>query len=266
MIITSTANPQIKEIRKLRDRKARSESGEYYIEGLRIVGEALDRGEPIQRMIIAPELLISEYGQNLVGQFRQQGGEVVEVSRQVFENFSLKEGPQGIAAVLMQTWTELSSVAVHPGDCWVALDSIADPGNLGTIMRTSDSTGCRGVILLDQSTDPYDPSCIRASMGALFNLQLVKASFEDFSSWKRATGVAVVGTSDKAEQNYHQYRYPSSLVVLMGSERQGLQPRHLEICDQVVSIPMRGISDSLNLAVATAVVLYEVLNQRQEAG
>lgn len=266
MIITSTSNSQIKEIRKLRDRKARSESGEYYIEGLRIVGEALDRGEPIQRMIIAPELLISEYGQSLADQFRQQGGEVVEVSRQVFENFSLKEGPQGIAAVLMQTWNELSSAAVLPGDCWVALDSIADPGNLGTILRTSDSTGCRGVILLDQSTDPYDPSCIRASMGALFNLRLVKASFEEFTSWKWANHIAVVGTSDKAAQNYHQYRYPSSLVMLMGSERQGLQPRHLEICDQVVSIPMMGISDSLNLAVATAVVLYEVLNQRQEAG
>ena len=266
MIITSTSNPQIKEIRRLRDRKSRIASGEYYIEGLRIVGEALDRGEPVQRIIIAPELLISEYGQNLVNRYRQKSGEIVEVSRQVFENFSLKEGPQGIAAVLKQKWTELASVTIAPGDCWVALDSIADPGNLGTILRTSDSTGCRGVILLDQSTDPYDPSCIRASMGALFNQRLVKASFDEFLHWKRTARVAVVGTSDKAEQNYHHFRYPTSLVVLMGSERQGLQPRHLEICDQVVRIPMLGISDSLNLAVATAVVLYEVLNQRQEAG
>lgn len=265
MLITSTSNPQIKEIRKLRERKARSASGMYYIEGLRIVGEAVDQGERIEQLIIAPELLISDYGQNLASQFRQNGGEVLEVSRQVFESFSLKEGPQGIAAVLKQKWTPLSSVMVSPGNCWVALDSIADPGNLGTILRTSDSTGCQGVILLDQSTDPYDPSCIRASMGALFNQKLVKANFEEFFNWKHSINVPVVGTSDKAEQNYHRYRFPSSLVLLMGSERQGLQPHHFDLCDAVVRIPMMGISDSLNLAVATGVVLYEILNQKQEA-
>lgn len=265
-MITSTANPSIKEIRKLRERKERQSTGTYYIEGLRIVGEAVDQGETIEKIIVAPDLLISEYGQKLVKTYLDQGGEVLEVSQQVFQNISLKEGPQGIAAVLTQKWTSLFAVSVQSGDCWVVLDSVADPGNLGTILRTSDSTGCRGVILLDQSTDPYDPSCIRASMGALFNQILVKASFEDFSKWKASTGIRVVGTSDKAQQNYHTFAYPQNLAVLMGSERQGLQPKHLEICDTVVRIPMVGKSDSLNLAVATAVVLYEVLNQKQEAG
>lgn len=265
-MITSTANPSIKEIRKLRERKERQLTGTYYIEGLRIVGEAVDRGETIEKIIVAPDLLISEYGQKIVKTYLGQGGDVLEVSQQVFENISLKEGPQGIAAVLTQKWTSLSAVMIRPDDCWVVLDSIADPGNLGTILRTSDSTGCRGVILLDQSTDPYDPSCIRASMGALFSQTLAKASFDDFVQWKTNTGIQVIGTSDKADQNYHTFAYPQNLALLMGSERQGLQSKHLEICDAVVRIPMVGISDSLNLAVATAVVLYEVLNHKQEAG
>lgn len=264
-MITSTANPQIKEIRKLRERKIRQATGTFYIEGLRIVGEAVQQGEKIETLIIAPELLVSDFGQKLAQNHLERGGHVLEVSQPVFQSFSLKEGPQGIAAVLRQNWASLETIKAGPEDCWVVLDAVADPGNLGTILRTSDSTGCRGVILLDQSTDPYDPSCIRASMGALFSQKLVKASFNDFAAWKRSNGIPVVGTSDKAQQNYHTYCFPASLAVLMGSERQGLQPRHLELCDALVRIPMVGISDSLNLAVATAVVLYEVFNQKQEA-
>ncbi|HWQ04145.1 MAG TPA: RNA methyltransferase [Longilinea sp.] len=264
-MLTSNSNPQIKEIRKLRDRKERQAVGLFYIEGLRIVGEAVDLNEEIESLIVAPELLISDFGQKLVQVHQEKGGLVLEVSRQVFQSLSMKEGPQGIAAVLRQRWASLDKVDVKPNDCWVVLDSIADPGNLGTILRTSDSTGCCGVILLDQSTDPFDPSSIRASMGALFNQKLVKTGFAEFADWKRRTGIQLVGTSDKADQNYHKFVFPRTLAVLMGSERQGLQQKHLDLCDSVVRIPMTGISDSLNLAVATAVVLYEIVNQKQEA-
>lgn len=263
-MITSTANPRIKEIRKLRDRKERQATDLFYVEGLRIVGEAIQQKAQIETLIIAPELLVSDFGQKLAQEYSDHGGQLLEVSEQVFQSFSLKEGPQGIAAVLTQKWTDLQEVPVQADDCWVVLDSVADPGNLGTILRTSDSTGCCGVILLDQSTDPYDPSCIRASMGALFSQKLVKADFAEFSLWKQKSGIQVVGTSDKAQQNYHTFSYPRNLALLMGSERQGLQPKHLAVCDAVVRIPMVGISDSLNLAVATAVVLYEVFNQKQE--
>lgn len=264
-MITSSSNAQIKEIRKLRDRKERQATGLFYIEGLRIVGEAVELNEGIESLIIAPELLISDFGQKLVQVHQEKGGLILEVSQQVFQNLSMKEGPQGIAAVLRQRWANLEELVVKPDDCWVVLDSIADPGNLGTILRTSDSTGCGGVILLDQCTDPYDPSSIRASMGALFNQKLVKASFEAFADWKGRTSIQLVGTSDKAKQNYHTYVFPTNLAVIMGSERHGLQQKHLDLCDAVVRIPMTGVSDSLNLAVATGVVLYEIVNQKQEA-
>ncbi len=273
-MITSLANERVKQIRKLYERKTRQESGLFLAEGLRIVAEAADEGAAIETLIVAPELLKNEFGQHFVADQQAKGLPVLEVSADVFRRISLKEGPQGLAAVVRQKWTALQDACVQEScinegetwrsGTWVALDSVADPGNLGTILRTHDAVGGRGVILLDQSTDPYDPSAARASMGALFSQQLVRASFAEFADWKRQTGVPLVGTSDKAEADYHAYRYPNPLVVLMGSERQGLKEQHLRLCDAVVSIPMQGKSDSLNLAVATAVVLYEIFNQRRE--
>jgi TrmH family RNA methyltransferase len=264
-MITSTANPTIKAIRRLADRRERQQSGLFFVEGLRSVGEVIQKGWDIQWLIIAPELLISLFGQQLVETVSARGNRILEVSEAVFRALSDREGPQGIAAVGKQRWTDLDSVKLSPGDTWIALDSVQDPGNLGTIMRTSDAAGCKGVILLDQSTDPYDPGSIRASMGSIFSQQLVKCSYASFARWKREQQANVIGTSDKARQDYHAYRYPASLVVLMGSERMGLQEKHLALCDEVVTIPMHGSSDSLNLAVATALVVYEIYNQRREA-
>ena len=221
-MITSTANPTIKQIRKLRERKERQQSGLFYIEGLRIVGEAVRRGAELETLVAAPELVVSDFGKQLLAEAAAAGMPVQEVSPAVFEHISFKEGPQGVAAVVRQRWTPLSSVSLAPADLWVALDSVADPGNLGTIMRTLDAVGGRGVILLDQCTDPYDPAAVRGSMGSLFALDLVKCSFTEFAAWKKAASVFVVGTSGAAETDYHQFQYPDPLVVLMGSERQGL--------------------------------------------
>ncbi len=279
MLITSAANERIKAIRKLSERKARQESGLFYIEGLRIVGEAVEQAAKgkaeIDTLVAAPELLKSDFGQNLVAEQRVRGVPVLEVSGEVFARISLKEGPQGIAAVVRQRWLALedarlesgplpASGGLRPTNTWVALDSVADPGNLGTILRTHDAVGGKGVILLDQSTDPYDPSAVRGSMGALFSQELVRAALAEFAAWKQRLNCPVIGTSDKARTDYHAYRYPPGLVLLMGSERQGLSEEHLALCNEVVRIPMLGKSDSLNLAVATAVVLYEILNQRRE--
>lgn len=263
-MITSAANERVKWLRKLQERKARQESSLFYIEGLRIVTEAVRQGAEIETLVVAPELLRSEFGQQLVAEQKATGLPVLEVSGEVFRRVALKDGPQGLAAVVRQRWMNLADVQVAAGHTWVALDAVADPGNLGTILRTQDAVGGQGVILLDQSTDPYDPSAARASMGALFTQHLVRATFAEFADWKRRAAVSLVGTAGAAQDDYHGYRYPDSLVLLMGSERQGLQAHHLALCDALVSIPMLGESDSLNLAVATAVVLYEILNQKRD--
>ncbi len=263
-MITSTSNPQIKLARKLqRDRKERQQSGLFYIEGLRIAGEAVELGWEIDSWIAAPELLVSEFGQDLIEAQRRQGKPVLEVSGQVFKSMALKEGPQGIAALARQRWLPLEQVRLEGGSTWVALDAVADPGNLGTILRTLDGVGGAGIILLDQSTDPYDPSTVRASMGAIFSQKLVKVPFPAFAAWKRATGAVLIGTSDRGAVDYQETAYPQDVVLLMGSERHGLLEQHVAICDTIVRIPMVGRSDSLNLAVATAVILYEIFNQHR---
>jgi RNA methyltransferase, TrmH family len=265
MKITSPANTKIKWIRKLRERKERQESGCFYAEGLRIVVEAIQQNAPMETLIVAPELLTSAMGQKLVEEQRLMGREVLEVSAEVFQSIALKEAPVGIAAVLRQQWTPLEQVSVMPGETWVALDEVADPGNLGTILRTLDAVGGSGIILLDHATDPYDPTAIRASMGALFSQALVKAGLTEFAQWKRQHGVWLVGTSGAAKSDYQEVDYAPGLVVLMGSEREGLSENHIALCDQMVRIPMVGRSDSLNLAVATGVVLYEIFNQKRKS-
>ena len=195
-------------------------------------------------------------------QQEQQGIATLEVSADVFKSLSAKDGPQGLGAVVQQRWESLDSIQGGEGLCWVALDAAQDPGNIGTILRTSDAVGCAGLILLGQCADPYDPGALRASMGAIFSQRLVKTSFTKFAQWKREHKLTVIGTSDKGSVNYRTPTYAGPLVLLMGSEREGLSSEQQAACDTMVHIPMVGRSDSLNLAVATGVVLYEILDQK----
>ena len=262
--ITSPSNPKIKLIRKLRERKERETSGLFYAEGLRILAEAVQQKASFEYLVVAPELLTSPFGQELLGNLRLAGTPVYEVSPDTFKGFAVKEGPQGIAAVLHQRWLSLESVHPQPGDSWVVLDEVADPGNLGTILRTHDAVGGKGVLLLDHTTDPYDPTSVRASMGSVFSQHLVKTSFSAFTGWKKASQVPLIGASGAASQDYHLFRFPDPYLLLMGSEREGLKEHHRQLCDNIISIPMVGRSDSLNLAIATAVILYECYNQRRD--
>ena len=263
MMITSRANTRVKQFRKLRERKERQKTDLFTIEGLRIVAEAVEQGADIESLFIAPELLASDFGQELATRIENSGVEVLEVSEEVFHSLSLKDGPKGMAAVVRQRWSTFDDVSLSAGENWTVLESIQNPGNLGTIMRTQDAVGAPGLILLDQSTDPYDPAAMRGSMGAIFTQKLVKASFAEFAVWKQQMGYPLIGTSDEAEVDFQDVEYPDPVLLLMGSERQGLNAEQMALCDGMVSIPMVGQNDSLNLAVATGVMLYEIFNQRR---
>jgi TrmH family RNA methyltransferase len=264
MMISSTSNPRIKAIRALRQRKERERTSLFFVEGIRIVGEAAQCGAPITTLVFAPEWLKSDFANGLVAAQQKRGIECLEVTREAFESLSTKEGPQGLGAVVQQRWETLDAVRLASELCWVALDAAQDPGNIGAILRTSDAVGGAGVMLLGQSADPYDPAAVRASMGAIFSQRLVRASFAEFAAWKERQRYAVIGASDKATHDYQAITYQPPLILLMGSERQGLSAEQQAICDEVVSIPMIGRSDSLNLAVATSVMLYEVFNQQRK--
>jgi TrmH family RNA methyltransferase len=259
--ITSPSNPTIKFIRGLKQKKERKTSGLYYVEGIRLVGEAVRTRQKIAHVIVCYGLLESSFGQELISKIVDQGIDTISVPENVFESMSLKEGPQGIAAVLEETWADLGAIMAIKG-LWVALDSVQDPGNLGSILRSADAAGGKGVVLLDESTDPFHPTSVRASMGGIFSQKIIKSSLEAFSQWKKAANYPLVGTWCENGLNYRRYNYPRDMILLMGSEQKGLLPQHLEICDELVTIPMKGTVDSLNLSNAASIVLFEIVAQQ----
>ncbi len=265
-VITSTSNPRIKDIRKLRDRKFRAESSLAWVEGLRVCGDAFTRTDDIQLVVICMESLHSDFAGELLDRAEKAGIEVLDVSRDVYATLSGKDNPQGMGVVIQQKYRELEDIHLTKGDLWVALDRIADPGNLGTIMRTLDACGGKGVFLLDQCTDPYDPTSIRASTGAVFHEQLVRTDTVSFARWKKTNSVPLVGAvAVPGAKDYHSQKYPDPLILIMGSEREGLTHELTNLCEACVTIPMVGHVDSMNLAEATAITLYEIFNQRRDS-
>jgi len=264
-MITSLTNPAIVAARKLLLPKERKSTGAFLAEGLRVVAQALDSGALIQQLIYAPELLVSEFGQSLVKRAEVLGITTLEVSQSVFASLARKDTPQGIAAVIGQRWLPLSGNAPAENELWVALQAVQNPGNLGTILRTCDAVGAKGLLLLDDCTDPYDAAAVKASMGSIFTVPLIKARLANFQAWAADhPGVAIYGTSDKGAEDYTQARYSLPALLLMGSERQGLPAEYLALCRQTVRIPMEGSCDSLNLSVAAGIILYEVYNQNRK--
>lgn len=261
MRISSHSHPRIKQIRSLSRRKARRETGLYFIEGIRPVGEAVQLRADVETLVTAPELLTSDFGREIVRTGIQAGAPCLEVTDAVFRNLSNKDGPQGLGAVMRQRWDGLETVATAGTLGWVVLEEVQNPGNLGAILRTCDAVGCAGVILLGDTTDPYDPACVRGSMGAIFSQRLIRTDPEAFAEWKHRQDMSMVGASDSAPTDYQAVEYHPPVLLCMGSEQHGLSGDHQALCDGMVRIPMVGRSDSLNLAVATSVVLYEIFNQ-----
>ncbi|PKO18549.1 MAG: RNA methyltransferase [Chloroflexi bacterium HGW-Chloroflexi-10] len=262
MIITSPSNPKIKAIRKLRDKKYRKETNSFFVEGIRIVSEAIESDWEIEQIVVCPELLSGSSGYELISEKLDHRVDVLRVDQSLFHSLSTKDGPKGLAAVIKQKHFQLDVIKKFPG-CWVALDRVADPGNLGTIMRTCDAVGAKGVILVGNCTDPYDPSSIRGSMGAVFSLFLVQCEQKEFVEFKNNHSIHLVGTSDHGTENYQSPTYPDEMILIMGSEREGLHENLWQVCDRLVQIPMQGKSDSLNLSVACGVCLYEIYNQHR---
>jgi TrmH family RNA methyltransferase len=258
--LVSRANPRIKFIRKLGQRKYRTESGMFIVEGIHHVGEALASNAQIEFLCYAPQLLTSSFAKKLISNSRERGIECLELSAELFNYVSSKENPQGILAVIQQQRLHLSQLNPQHFPCGVALVSPQDPGNIGTILRTIDAVGASGLLLLDDSADPYHLSAVRASMGAIFWFPIASASFHDFTEWTTHHAYHVYGTSSQAPNDYRTIQhYKKPLILLMGNERLGLTPDQSRYCHELIRLPMQGRSTSLNLAVATSVMLYDIL-------
>ncbi|RPI30154.1 MAG: RNA methyltransferase [Chloroflexota bacterium] len=273
MPITSRDNPKIKQARSLRQRKQREATGLFLVEGIRHVGEAVEAAAPkagktsIEYIVYSPDLLTSVYAFELIHREARANTPCYAVNAEVFASLAEKENPQGILAVVrQQPWSlaELNPLN-FPWAC--ALVAPQDPGNTGAILRTIDAVKASGLILLDSSADPYHPSTVRASMGALFWYPVVCTSFSSFSGWARSHSYQIYGTSAHGSVDYRQIeQYPRPAILLMGSEREGLSQEQSAVCDALIRLPMEGRVSSLNLAVAAGIMLYEMYTKQGETG
>jgi TrmH family RNA methyltransferase len=253
LLITSLSNPLVKQVRSLRQKKARQESGLFLVEGIHHVGEALEAGWEVESILYAPDLLSSSFARD---QVRRLKDKPQPVSAQVMESLADKENPQGILAIVRQR--KMSFSDLRSPDTAVALVSPQDPGNVGTILRTMDAVGTDVLFLVNGGVDVYHPTVVRSSMGTIFWKPIIHASFEDFISWVRAKRHQLIGTSAHADVDYHTLVPQYPWVLLLGNEQKGLSPDQVRACDVTVSLPMKGRVSSLNLSVATGVLLYSL--------
>lgn len=256
--ITSLTNPIVKDIRALSMKKAREETGQFLGEGLKLVTDALEENWPIAAIAYAPAVRDQPHVAKAAATVRARGGDVLEMSEAVLAKITRRDNPQMVVGVFGQKLTALADVRINAGEVWVALEQVRDPGNLGTIIRTTDSVGAKGVILIGETCDPFSFEAVRATMGSMFHVPLCRTSREAFVPWAKKAGYRLVGTHLKATHDYREVESDTPTLLVMGNEQAGMTEEMTAACDVRVKIPMAGRADSLNLAVATGVMLYEL--------
>ena len=258
-MVTSFSNPLVKQARALRDKKHRRREGLFLAEGLRILAEARESG------ILPERIFFSDPSHPLLRQLIEEteaaGGEAIETNADILHKISGKENPQAVLGVYRAFDISLESIDRASAPLWIVAQALRDPGNLGTILRTGDAVGAGGLILVDDCADPFSVEAVRASMGALFTQAIAAAPWDDFVRWLRSGEGELIGTSLRAVEDYQAPSYRKPAFVLVGNEQAGLPRAYEDECDTLVRIPMLGRADSLNAAVAAAVMAYEVINQ-----
>ncbi|WHO73147.1 RNA methyltransferase [Rhizobium sp. BT03] len=256
--VTSLANPIIKDIKALTNKKSREESGTFLAEGLKLVIDAIELGWTIRTLVYAKAAKGKPLVEQMAARTVASGGLVLEVSEKVIGSITRRDNPQMVVGIFDQRWMPLKDIRPREGETWVALDRVRDPGNLGTIIRTADAAGASGVILVGEATDPFSLETVRATMGSVFAVPVARATPEEFLAWRKSAGVCVVATHLAGAVDYRTIDYRKKpVVLLMGNEQSGLPDQLAGRADALARIPQQGRADSLNLAVATAVMLFE---------
>jgi TrmH family RNA methyltransferase len=263
--ITAFSNPLIKRVRNLRDKRHRREEGLFLAEGLRILTEAREAGRLPAFLFFARDMAGHPLVRALVDATEAAGGEAIETNADILSKLSGKDNPGAVVGVYPEFALTLADLDRDAAPIWLVAERLRDPGNLGTILRTGDAVGAGGLILVDDCVDPFSVEAVRASMGALFTQRIAIARWPDFVTWLRSAPAQLIGTSLRASLDYQAAHYTRPAFILVGNEQAGLPEAYEEECDVLVKMPMLGRADSLNAAVATAVMAYEVINQWRAA-
>lgn len=259
--ITAYSNPLIRRVRALRDKRHRREEGLFLAEGLRIVAEARDVGHLPQFLFFTRESSAHPLVVALIAEVEAGGGEAIETLPDIMSKLSGKDNPQSVVGVFAEFVSPIETIDRSRAPIWLVAERLRDPGNLGTILRTGDAIGAGALFLIGDCVDPFSSEAVRASMGALFTIPIVRSEWREFETWLRGGEGQLVGLSLDAAVDYRAASYRAPVFLLTGNEARGLPAPCVAACDLTVKIPMLGRADSLNAAVATAVVAYRVLDR-----
>ena len=260
--ISSLQNPRIKQLVKLRDRRPRDEAGVFLVEGYREVRRALEKKVAVSEVYFSPDWFLGENEPALLAQAAAAGAQLFELSKEAFAKVAYRERPDGLLAVAPQWKRALEDLALKAAPLLLVVEAIEKPGNLGTILRSADAAGCDAVIVCDPVTDIFNPNVVRASTGVLFSVPLVVEESARVLAWLREKKIRTIATTPTAEKIYSAADLRGPLAIVMGSEQYGLSEFWLQKADLPVRIPMAGQADSLNVAMATIITLFEAVRQR----
>jgi TrmH family RNA methyltransferase len=248
----------VKRLRSLRDKKARREEGLFLAEGLRILTEARDSGRLPEIVAFSREGAKHPLAAEIIAATEAAGGDAIETDPDILSKMSGKDNPQMLLGAYRQPSTALERIDRSRAPLWIVAQALRDPGNIGTILRTGDAVGAGGLILVDDSADPFSVEAVRASMGAVFTQEIAAARWPEFIAWLRSGEGQLIGTSLKATHDYLDADYRRPCFLLIGNEQQGLPEDYESQCDLLVKIPMAGRADSLNAAIAAAVMAFAI--------
>jgi len=260
--ITSLQNPRVKQLVKLRDRRDRDDAGLFLVEGYREIRRALEKNVCLQEMYFSPEWFLGENEPALIEHARQAGAELFELSKEAFAKCAYRDRPDGLLAVAPQWKHSLADLKLGASPFLLVVESIEKPGNLGTILRSADAAGVDGVIVCDAVTDVFNPNVVRSSTGVLFSVPIVIADSATVHAWLIEKGIRIVATTPDTPNLYTKVDLSGPLAIVMGSEQYGLSDFWLKESHLLVRIPMAGQADSLNVAMATIITLFEAVRQR----
>lgn len=262
-VIRSTKNPKVQDAAKLSERKYRDQTGLMLIEGIKELTLAVKSGITVKRLFYCEELFTGREEKDILKTAKGQNADLVPVARHVFEKLAYREDSFGLAAVAEKPAKTLEDIHLTKSPLLIVVEGVEKPGNLGAILRSADAAGVDGVIVCGKSTDIYNPNVVRASIGTIFTVPVVDAAIPDAVSWLDSRGIKTVATTPRAQMEYFDADLKGPCAIIMGSEHEGLSDTWLDSASLLVRIPMKGQADSLNLATATTILLYEAVRQRK---
>jgi RNA methyltransferase, TrmH family len=267
LLITSLQNPRIKQVVHLRERRERDSTNLFLIEGYRELLRAVQAGRKMESLFICPELFLGSSEPDLIQTILDSKTPVFRCSEQVFRKISYRDRPDGLIAISFQQKKSLQDlekiISKRSSPFLLIAEAIEKPGNLGTILRSSDAVGIDGLILCDRCTDIHNPNVVRASVGTLFSVPVIEASGKDALQWLKDNNIKILASTPSAEKEFTQVDMTGPLAISLGTEQIGLSPLWMNNADLQVKIPMEGIADSLNVAMAATLLAYEAHRQRR---